>query len=77
MCNDDKEGKHAVLRNHQPVPPAVNIKRLQELQELDDDLARRALATLRASTTSNTVHRLDDVLLRSEAIYQHLREHGE
>jgi hypothetical protein len=77
MCNADKEGKHTVLRNCQPVPPAANIKRLQELQELDDDLACRAFATLRASTASDTVHRLDDVLLRSEAIYQHLREHSE
>lgn len=51
-----------VLRNNKPVAAVVSIRRLEELQKLQEDLLDMSIAAARALTTGPRRHSLDDVL---------------
>lgn len=58
-----EEGRgHVLLRNNKPVAAMVSIARLEQLQQLEDDLMDASLAAARALTTGPGRHSLDDVL---------------
>jgi len=51
-----------VLRNNRPVAAVVSMKRLEELQELQENLIDVSLAAARMMTTGPERYSLDDVL---------------
>lgn len=51
-----------VLRNNKPVAAFVSMKRLEQLQQLQDDLLDISLAAARALTAGPGRHSLDEVL---------------
>ena len=58
-----EEGHEPVLlRNNKPVAAVVSLKRLEQLEQLQDDLADLSLAVACALTTGPERHNLDDVL---------------
>jgi prevent-host-death family protein len=63
LVREAEEGRdQVVLRNNKPVAAVVGMHRLEELQQLEDDLLDIALLTSRTMTTSDRRHSLDDVL---------------
>jgi prevent-host-death family protein len=54
--------EQVVLRNNKPVAAVVSMERLEELQQLEEDLVDVSLAAARMMTTSETRHSLDEVL---------------
>ncbi len=60
----DAESGHekVVLRNNKAVAAVVSIKRIDELQQLEEDLLDISVATARALTTGPRRHSLDEVL---------------
>ena len=51
-----------VLRNNKPVAAVVSMKRLEQLQQLQDDLLDLSLAAARMLATGPRRHSLDEVL---------------
>ena len=51
-----------VMRNNRAVAAVISMARLEQLQQLEDDVADIALATARMLTTSAERASLDDVL---------------
>ena len=51
-----------LLRNNKPVAAVMSMERLEELQQLEEDLLDISLTTARMLTTEATRHTLDDVL---------------
>ncbi len=51
-----------VLRNNRPVAAVVSMKRLEELQELQENLIDVSVAAARMMTTGPERYSLDDVL---------------
>src|SRR3972149_5378764 len=51
-----------LLRNNKPIAAVVSIRRLEELQQLQEDLLDMSVAAARALTTGPRRHSLDDVL---------------
>jgi len=54
--------EQVLLRNNRPVAAVVSIKRLEQLQQLQEDLLDVSLATARMLTTGTQRHSLDDIL---------------
>lgn len=54
--------EQVVLRNNIPVAAVVSIERLDQLQQLEDDLIDVSLAAARMLTTGSARHSLDEVL---------------
>ena len=51
-----------VLRNNKPVAAVVSMKRLEQLQQLQEDLLDVSLAAARMLTTGPRRHALDEIL---------------
>lgn len=62
--------EQVVLRNNRPVAAVVSMKRLEELQKLQDNLLDISLAAARMLTTGPERYSLDDVL----AMFGYTRE---
>lgn len=70
------EGGHeqVVLRNNRPVAAVVSMRRLEQLQQLEEDLLDVALASARMLTTGDRRHSLDDVLAQFGYTREQLRD---
>jgi antitoxin (DNA-binding transcriptional repressor) of toxin-antitoxin stability system len=65
LARDAEEGReHVLLRNNRPVAAVISIKRLEQLQQLEDDVVDASLAAARVLMTGPRRHSLDDVLAR-------------
>src|SRR6478672_9702455 len=63
LVRDAESGEdQIVLRNNRAVAAVISIERLEQLQQLEDDLADIMLAAARMLTTSPERTALDDVL---------------
>ena len=63
LVRDAEQGHERVLlRNNSPVAAVVSMKRLEQLQQLEEDLLDISLATARMLTTGPARHSLDDIL---------------
>ena len=54
--------EQVVLRNNRPVAAVISISRLEQLQQLEDDVRDISLAAARMVTTGPERRSLDDVL---------------
>ena len=54
--------EQVVLRNNKPVAAVVSVERLEQLQQLHEELLDVSLAAARMLTTSPRRHSLDEVL---------------
>jgi prevent-host-death family protein len=54
--------EQVVMRNNKPVAAVVSMKRLEQLQQLQDDLLDVSVAAARMLTTGPGRHSLDQVL---------------
>jgi prevent-host-death family protein len=66
--------EQVVLRNNKPVAAVVSMKRLEELQQREDDLLDVSLAAARMLTTGERRHSLDDVLAQLGYTREALRD---
>ncbi|MGH2531685.1 MAG: type II toxin-antitoxin system Phd/YefM family antitoxin [Thermomicrobiales bacterium] len=66
-----------VLRNNRPVAAVVSIERLEQLQEIEDDLLDASLATARMLTTGARRYSLDEVLAQLGFTREQLRDVNE
>ena len=66
--------EQVVLRNNKPVAAVVSIERLEELQQLEEDITDVSLAVARMLTTSSHRHSLDDVLAQFGYSREQLRD---
>lgn len=66
--------EQVVLRNNKPVAAVVSMKRLEELQQLQEDMLDLALVTARMLTTGPERHSLDEVLERFGYTREQLRD---
>lgn len=69
--------ERVVLRNNKPVAAVVGIKRLEELQQSQEDLLDVSLAAARMLTTGSRRHSLDDVLAQFGYAREQLRDLSE
>ncbi len=63
-----------VLRNNRPVAAVVSMERLEQLQQLQEDLLDVSLAAARMVTTGADRHALDDVLAQFGYTREQLRD---
>lgn len=64
LVRDAEQGhEHVLLRNNRPVAAVVSIERLEQLQQLEEDLLDLALASARMLTAGLARHSLDQVLV--------------
>ena len=63
-----------VLRNNRPVAAVVSMKRLEQLQQLEEDLLDVSLAAARMLSAGPQRHSLDDVLARFGYTREQLRD---
>lgn len=66
--------EQVVLRNNKPIAAVVSMERLEQLQQLQEDLLDVALAAARMLTTSDQRHSLDEVLERFGYNREQLRD---
>lgn len=66
--------EQVVLRNNKPVAAVVSMKRLEQLQRLQEDLLDVSIAAARMLTTGPGRHGLDDVLARFGFTREQLRD---
>lgn len=66
--------EHVLLRDNKPVAAVVSIARLEQLQQLEDDMIDVSLSVSRTLTTGADRHSLDDVLARFRYTRDQLRE---
>ena len=69
--------EQVVLRNNRPVAAVVGIKRLEQLQKLEEDLLDVSLAAARMLTTGTRRHTLDEVLAQFGYTRDQLRDLAE
>jgi antitoxin (DNA-binding transcriptional repressor) of toxin-antitoxin stability system len=69
--------EHVLLRNNKAVAAVVSIKRLEEIERLQDDLLDVSLAAARLLTTGPDRHSLDEVLAQFGYSREQLRDIGE
>ena len=63
LVREAEQGReHVLLRNNRPVAAVVSMQRLEELQQLEEDLLDVSLATARMLATGPARHSLDAVL---------------
>lgn len=66
-----------VVRNNRPVAAVVSMERLNQLEQLEDDLRHASLAMVRALTTGPDRPSLDEVLVQFGSTRDQLRESTE
>ena len=66
-----------VLRNNKPVAAVVSMKRLEQLQQLQEDLLDVSLAAARMLTTGPRRHALDEILGQLGYTREQLRDLAE
>lgn len=66
--------ERVVLRNNKPVAAVVSMRRIEQLQQLQEDLLDVSLAAARMLTTGPRRHALDDVLTQFGYTREQLRE---
>lgn len=66
-----------LLRNNKPVAAAVGMMRLDQLQQLQEDLLDCSLAVARTLTSSSRRHGLDEVLAQFGYTREQLRDAAE
>jgi prevent-host-death family protein len=66
--------ERVVMRNNKPVAAVVSMKRLQQLQQLQEDLLDVSLAAARMLTAGPNRHSLDDVLAQLGFTRDQLRD---
>ena len=64
---------HVLLRNNKPVAAVVSIERLEQLQQLEEDMIDVSLSVARTLTTGPDRRSLDDVLARFGYTREQLR----
>ena len=69
--------EQVVLRNNKPVAAVISVKRLEELQRLQEDLLDVSLAAARMLTTQPRRHSLDEVLAQFGYTREQLRDESE
>lgn len=75
LVREAEEGnEQVVLRNNKPVAAVVSMKRLEQLQELQENLLDVSLAAARMSTSGAHRHTLDDVLAQFGYTREQLRD---
>jgi prevent-host-death family protein len=75
LVREAESGRDKVLiRNNKPVAALVSMERLDELEQLREDLLDIALATARMLTTSDKRYSLDEVLDMFGYTREQLRE---
>jgi prevent-host-death family protein len=78
LVREAEEGRNqVVLRNNKPVAAVVSMKRLDQLQQLEEDILDVALASARMLTTEPGRHSLDDVLVLFGYTREQLRDLSE
>ena len=63
-----------VLRNNKPVAAIVSVKRLEELEQLEEDILDVSLATARMLTSGPQCHSLENVLAQFGYTREQLRD---
>jgi prevent-host-death family protein len=63
-----------VLRNNKPVAAVVSMKRLEQLQQLEEDILDVSLGAARMLTTGPRRHALDEVLAQFGYTREQLRD---
>jgi prevent-host-death family protein len=66
--------EQVVLRNNKPVAAVVSMKRLEQLQQFEDDLLDISLAAARMLATGPRRHSLDEVLAQFGYTREQLRD---
>ncbi|MBA2451102.1 MAG: type II toxin-antitoxin system Phd/YefM family antitoxin [Chloroflexi bacterium] len=66
--------EQVVLRNNKPVAAVVSMERLEQLQQLQENLIDVSLAAARMLTTGPGRHALDDVLTQFGYTREQLRD---
>ena len=66
--------EQVVLRNNKPVAAVVSMKRLEQLQQLQEDILDISLAAARMLTTGRRLHSLDEVLAQFGYTREQLRD---
>ncbi len=66
--------EHVLLRDNKPVAAVVSMARLEQLQQLEDDMIDVSLSISRTLTTGADRHSLDDVLARFGYTRDQLRD---
>jgi prevent-host-death family protein len=75
LVKEAEQGREQiVLRNNKPVAAVVSIERLEELQQLQDDLLDISLVTARMLTTGPERYSLDEVLAQFGYTREQLRD---
>jgi len=64
---------YMLLRNNKPVAAMMSVTRLEQLQELEENLLDISLATARMLATGPARHSMDDVLARFDYTREQLR----
>jgi len=65
LVRDVEQGReHILLRNNKPVAAVASMRRLEEWDELEDDLLDISLLAARVMTSGDHRHSLDDVFAR-------------
>jgi hypothetical protein len=66
--------EHVLLRNNKPVAALMSMERLEQIQQLEEDLLDISLTTARMLTTGPIRHSLDDVLAKFGYTREQLRD---
>src|SRR4051812_16753243 len=66
--------EQVVLRNNKPVAAVISIQRLEQLQQIEEDMLDVSLATARQLTTGPNRHTLDEVLAQLGYTREQIRE---
>ena len=75
LIREAEAGRDRVLlRNNKPVAAVISVKRLEQLQQLQEDLIDFSLASARRLTTGLGRHSLDEVLAQFGYSREQLRE---
>lgn len=65
LARDAEQGlDHVLLRNNKPVAAVVGMRRLEQLEQLEEDLLDISLVMARTLTSGTERHSLDQVLSR-------------
>lgn len=75
LIREAEAGRERVLlRNNKPVAAVVSMQRLEELEQLEEDLLDFSLAAARMLTTGADRHSLDEILAQFGYTREQLRE---